>query len=48
MRNKNTYIWPTVIALALAVGIFIGGKLHFKDSPEKLFTTNSKKPSSIG
>jgi carboxyl-terminal processing protease len=29
--------------LALAVGVFIGGKLHFNDSPEKLFTTNSKK-----
>ena len=43
MRNKNTYIWPTVIALAMAIGIFIGGKLHFNDSPEKLFTTNSKK-----
>lgn len=43
MTNKNTYIWPTIIALALAIGIFIGGKLHFDDSPDKLFTTNSKK-----
>ncbi|HLT51075.1 MAG TPA: PDZ domain-containing protein, partial [Arenibacter sp.] len=43
MRNKNTYIWPTVIALAMAIGIFIGGKLHFSDAPDKLFTTNSKK-----
>lgn len=34
---------PTVIALALALGIFVGGKLHFNDTPEKLFTTNSKK-----
>ncbi len=34
---------PTIIAAALAVGVFVGGKLHFNDSPEKLFTTNSKK-----
>lgn len=31
------------MAFALAIGIFVGGKLHFDDSPEKLFTTNSKK-----
>ncbi|GGW37975.1 S41 family peptidase [Arenibacter certesii] len=43
MKSKYTYIWPTVIALALAIGIFIGGKLHFKDSENKLFTKNSKK-----
>ncbi len=41
--NKNSFIWPTVIAAALAIGIFVGGKLHFTDTPEKLFTTNSKK-----
>ena len=41
--KKHFYIWPTIIALALAIGIFVGGKLHFNDSPEKLFTTNSKK-----
>ncbi len=41
--KKSYYIWPTVLATALAVGIFVGGKLHFNDSPEKLFTTNSKK-----
>ncbi len=43
MKNKYSYIWPTIIAAALALGIFIGGKLHFNDSPERLFTTNSKK-----
>ncbi|MGB5819113.1 MAG: S41 family peptidase [Saonia sp.] len=43
MKKGYNYIWPTIIALALAIGIFIGGKLHFNDSPEKLFTTNSKK-----
>lgn len=41
--KRSYYIWPTVVALALAIGIFVGGKLHFNDSPEKLFTTNSKK-----
>ncbi|MGI9550161.1 MAG: S41 family peptidase [Aurantibacter sp.] len=43
MNKKYSYIWPTVIAAALAIGIFVGGKLHFSDTPEKLFTTNSKK-----
>ena len=41
--KKYHYIWPTVIALALALGILIGGKLNFNDSPERLFSTNSKK-----
>ena len=43
MKRQNYVIWPTVIALAVAIGIFVGGKLHFNDTPEKLFTTNSKK-----
>ncbi|MCL5245492.1 S41 family peptidase [Cellulophaga sp. 20_2_10] len=43
MKNKMYYIWPIVIALALAIGILLGGKLNFNDSPERLFTTNSKK-----
>ena len=43
MEKKYGYIWPTILALALAIGIFIGGKLHFNDTPEKLFSTNSKK-----
>ncbi|MDG1571340.1 S41 family peptidase [Robiginitalea sp. M366] len=41
--KKSYYIGPAVVALALALGIFIGGKLHFNDTPERLFTTNSKK-----
>ena len=41
--KKSYYILPTLLALALAIGIFVGGKLHFNDTPEKLFTTNSKK-----
>lgn len=43
MRKRRNYIWPTVLATALALGFFLGGKLNFTDSPEKLFTTNSKK-----
>ncbi len=43
MKKKQQYIWPTILAGTLAIGVFIGGKLHFNDTPEKLFTTNSKK-----
>ncbi len=43
MKKKYSYLLPTVLALAIALGIFIGGKLHFNDTPEKLFSTNSKK-----
>lgn len=43
MKKKYSYILPTLLAFAIAVGIFIGGKLHFNDTPEKLFSTNSKK-----
>ena len=43
MKKKYSYILPTLLALAIAIGIFIGGKLHFNDTPEKLFSTNSKK-----
>ncbi|MFS4492933.1 S41 family peptidase [Maribacter sp. 2308TA10-17] len=43
MQKKSTYLWPTILAAALAIGVFLGGKLDFNDSPEKLFTTNSKK-----
>lgn len=43
MQKKKNYLWPTVLAAALAIGVFIGGKLNFTDSPKKLFTTNSKK-----
>ncbi|MCL6266832.1 S41 family peptidase [Flagellimonas myxillae] len=43
MKKKYQYILPTILGFVLAVGIFIGGKLHFDDTPEKLFSTNSKK-----
>lgn len=41
--KKNNYILPTLLALAVAGGIVIGGKLHFTDGPGKLFSANSKK-----
>ena len=43
MKRKYGYILPSIIAAALALGVFLGGKLNFNDTPEKLFTTNSKK-----
>ncbi|WP_340067177.1 S41 family peptidase [Ascidiimonas aurantiaca] len=44
MPERRDYYWiPLVIAASVALGIFIGGKLRFHDTPEKLFTTNSKK-----
>ncbi|WP_024482161.1 S41 family peptidase [Cellulophaga baltica] len=43
MKNKQQYLWPIIVAGSLAIGVFVGGKLHFNDSPEKLFSTNSKK-----
>lgn len=42
-KNKDYYWLPLVVAACIALGIFIGGKLRFHDTPEKLFTTNSKK-----
>ncbi|MGB5555838.1 MAG: S41 family peptidase [Flavobacteriaceae bacterium] len=43
MKKKYRYLGPLLLATVLALGIFVGGKLHFNDSPERLFTTNSKK-----
>ncbi|QLE01253.1 S41 family peptidase [Galbibacter sp. BG1] len=43
MLKNKTYLLPLLLAVALAAGIFIGGKLNFNDTPEKLFSTNSKK-----
>jgi carboxyl-terminal processing protease len=43
MSKRNYFMWPTIIGVALALGIFIGGKLNFTDNPERLFSTNSKK-----
>lgn len=43
MNKKYSFLLPLIIAAAIAVGFFIGGKLSFNDSPERLFSTNSKK-----
>lgn len=34
---------PLLFGIAIAFGVFIGGKLNFSDSPDRLFSTNSKK-----
>ena len=34
---------PLIIGVAIAAGIFIGGKLSFTDTSDRLFTSNSKK-----
>lgn len=43
MNKKYSFLLPLIIATAIAVGFFVGGKLNFNDTPERLFTTNSKK-----
>ncbi|SFD42464.1 S41 family peptidase [Algibacter pectinivorans] len=42
MSNQKKYL-PLIIGVAIAAGIFIGGKLDFNDSSDRLFSTNSKK-----
>jgi carboxyl-terminal processing protease len=42
MNVEKKYI-PLIIGVALAIGVFIGGKLNFRDSPDRLFSSNSKK-----
>lgn len=37
------YLIPLILAATLAAGIYIGSKLNYNDSGEKLFSTNSKK-----
>ncbi|MDU8886728.1 S41 family peptidase [Yeosuana sp. MJ-SS3] len=34
---------PLILGVAIAAGIFIGGKLNFTDAPDRLFSSNSKK-----
>ena len=41
--KRRFYLLPLLLAIAFALGMFIGGKLNFNDTPEKLFSTNSKK-----
>ncbi len=42
MKSHKKYL-PLIIGVAIAAGIFIGGKLNFGDSSNRLFTSNSKK-----
>jgi carboxyl-terminal processing protease len=42
MPYQKKYL-PLILGFAIAAGIFIGGKLDFTDSPDRLFSTNSKK-----
>ena len=42
MPYQKKYL-PLVLGVAIAAGIFIGGKLDFTDSPDRLFSTSSKK-----
>lgn len=42
MKFDKKYI-PLIVGLAIAMGIFIGGKLNFTDTSDRLFTSNSKK-----
>ena len=42
MNTPKKYL-PLILGVAIAAGIFIGGKLNFTDAPDRLFTANSKK-----
>ena len=42
MHLQKKYL-PLLLGIAIAVGIFVGGKLSFSDSPDRLFSSNSKK-----
>ncbi|MEX0997126.1 MAG: S41 family peptidase [Flavobacteriaceae bacterium] len=41
--QKSFKYFPLLIGVAIAAGIFIGSKLNFGDTTEKIFATNSKK-----
>jgi carboxyl-terminal processing protease len=45
MKLQKKHI-PLLIGLAVAMGIFIGTKLNFNDTTERIFATNSKKDKS--
>lgn len=42
MPYQKKYL-PLILGIAIAAGIFVGGKLNFTDAPDRLFSTNSKK-----
>ena len=41
--SKTKKFIPLITGVAIAIGVFIGGKLNFTDTSDRLFTTNSKK-----
>jgi carboxyl-terminal processing protease len=41
-KYKQKYL-PLIIGVAIAAGVFVGGKLSFTDSSDRLFTSNSNK-----
>lgn len=43
MKTDKKIFLPFIIGLALAAGVYIGGKLSFQDTSDRLFTSNSKK-----
>ncbi len=43
MSNYKQKYLPLIIGAAIAAGVFVGGKLSFSDSSDRLFTSNSKK-----
>ena len=43
MSNYKQKYLPLIIGVAIAAGVFVGGKLSFSDSSDRLFTSNSKK-----
>ncbi|GAA3778777.1 S41 family peptidase [Corallibacter vietnamensis] len=42
MKIRKKYL-PLLLGVAIAAGIFIGGKLNFSDDSDRLFSSNSKK-----
>ncbi len=42
MSNTKKYL-PLILGVAVAAGVFLGSKLNFNDTNEKIFATNSKK-----
>lgn len=42
MKFSKKYI-PLIVGIAIATGVFIGGKLNFTDNSDRLFTSNGKK-----
>ncbi len=42
MNIKKKYI-PLFMGIAVALGVFLGGKLNFRDNSDRLFSSNSKK-----